>query len=155
MSRILPITTQNSTCLIRPARQADADVMAALAVQLGYGCTGEEIRRRLGGMQDPTRYGVFVAQIRETQVVGWVGVSLFRAVQLETLAEITGLIVEESIRSRRIGEQLLIRAEEWARAMGCASVSVHSNINRGRAHSFYTNNGYELVKTQRLFRKFL
>ncbi len=149
------LTAQRTACMVRPAQQGDSEVMARLAVQLGYKCTGEEVRSRIAHMQDSTQYGVFVAEVPGTQVVGWVGVSVFRAVQLEILAEISGLIVEESIRSHRVGRQLLSRAEEWAQSMGCASVSVHSNITRGRAHSFYTDNGYELAKTQHLFRKLL
>jgi GNAT superfamily N-acetyltransferase len=72
---------------------------------------------------------------------------------MDKLAEINGLIVEEETRSRGIGRALLDAAEQWARNCGCVVISVHSNVNRDRAHSFYKRNGYEPYKTQELFRK--
>jgi len=129
--------------------------MASLAVQLGYECTGPEVRKRLSDMKDGNKYAVFVAILPDGQVAGWVGVYVFRAVELDLFAEISGLVVDETVRSRGIGKMLLRAAEEWARGVGCSNVSVHSNVTRDRAHRFYMNNGYEHVKTQRIFRKLL
>jgi GNAT superfamily N-acetyltransferase len=129
--------------------------MAALAVQLGYQCTGAEIRKRLDDMKDPTQYGVFVAVLSRGEVVGWIGVYVFRAAELDTFAEISGLVVDETLRSRGIGKALLQVAEDWARRAGCGVISVNSNVIRDRAHRFYVSNGYQMVKTQKIFRKSL
>ncbi len=138
---------------VRPAQLRDSERIADLAGQLGYPSTGEEVRDRLHQMQDANLYAVFVAELPAGQIAGWIGLHVFRAVELETVAEISGLIVDEDIRSCRIGKLLIDAAEEWARRVGCHGISVRSNVKRDRAHQFYRNNGYEHVKTQKEFRK--
>jgi GNAT superfamily N-acetyltransferase len=127
--------------------------MADMAGQLGYPCTPEEVRRRIADMRDRDQYAVYVAEISEGEIAGWIGVYLFRSVELEAYAEISGLVVSEEARSRGIGQVLLEAAEEWARGAGCAIISVRSNIRRKRAHGFYEKNGYEWTKTQKTFFK--
>jgi len=129
--------------------------MADLAVQLGYESTGEEVHERLTHMQDPNRYAVFVAELPGGQITGWIGAYLFRSVETDSCAEISGLVVDQDMRSHGIGKILLDAAEEWARRIGCDAISVRSNIKRDRAHRFYAKNGYEHVKTQKTFRKTL
>jgi GNAT superfamily N-acetyltransferase len=142
-----------SACAVRLAQLGDSDSVADLAGQLGYPSTGEEVRKRLSQMRDANQYAVFVAELPTGQIAGWIGLYIFRAVELETIAEISGLIVDEDIRSCGIGEMLIDAAEEWARRVGCHVISVRSNVKRDRAHQFYTNNGYEHVKTQKELRK--
>jgi GNAT superfamily N-acetyltransferase len=127
--------------------------MADMAGQLGYPCTPEEVRRRIADMRDRDQYAVYVAEISEGEIAGWIGVYLFRSVELEAYAEISGLVVSEEARSRGIGQVLLEAAEEWARGAGCAIISVRSNVRRKRAHGFYEKNGYEWTKTQKTFFK--
>jgi GNAT superfamily N-acetyltransferase len=129
--------------------------MADLAVQLGYECTGREVQMRLGEMQDSPQYAVYVAELSGCHVVGWIAAYVFRAVELDPFAEISGLIVDQALRCSGIGKILLDAAEKWARHVGCSSISVHSNVTRDRAHHFYKNNGFELLKTQRMFQKAL
>ena len=145
----------HSACAVRRAQANDCVRMAALAAQLGYECTGEDVRGRLSEMQDSKQYAVYVAELPGRQVVGWIGVYVFRAVESATSAEISGLVVDEALRSGGIGKILLDAAEKWARQVGCNAISVHSNVTRNRAHQFYTNNGYRPVKTQKIFHKSL
>ena len=127
--------------------------MADLAGQLGYPCTPDEVRKRLVEMQAPNQYAVYVAEISKEEIAGWIGVYLFRSVELEKYAEISGLVVSEEARSRGVGKVLLEAAEEWARGTGCTVLSVRSNVKRERAHGFYEKNGYEWTKTQKTFCK--
>jgi GNAT superfamily N-acetyltransferase len=127
--------------------------MAELAAQLGYQCTQQDIQRRLEEMGDSRLYAIYVAELSGPDVVGWIAACVFRTVELENLAEISGLIVDEALRSGGIGKSLLEATEVWARNVGCNAISVHSNILRDRAHRFYTSNGFELMKTQRMFHK--
>lgn len=142
-------------CTVRPAQPKDCDAMAYLAVQLGYECTGREVQQRLSEMQDPTHFAVFVAELDDGQLAGWIGAYLFQSVETGSCAEINGMVVEQSIRSRGIGRALLHAAEEWGRSFGCNEISVRSNVKRDRAHQFYAKNGYRHVKTQKEFRKSL
>jgi len=143
----------NSPCVVRAAQAQDCNRMADLAVQLGYECTRQDVQRRLRDMQNSEQYAVFVAELSGRQVVGWISAYVFRAVVLDRFAEISGLIVDEAFRGSGIGKILLDTAEKWARHVGCTAISVHSNVIRDRAHRFYANNGFELLKAQRVFRK--
>ncbi|MGB7640161.1 MAG: GNAT family N-acetyltransferase [Terriglobales bacterium] len=143
------------TCAVRATQPGDCDKMASLAGQLGYECTGADVRARLAEMLDPNCYAVYVAELPGGQIAGWIGVYMFRAVELDNFAEITGLVVDQQVRSRGIGMALLSAAEQWARGHGCNAISVRSNVWRNRAHGFYTSNGYEHIKTQKEFHKSL
>ena len=153
MSQKTDVMAIHSGSAVRAAQPYDSNRIADLAAQLGYQCSGQQIRKRLGGMQDPKQYAVYVAEFPGGLVAGWVGVYVFRTVELDAVAEISGLIVDENTRSSGIGKILLDAAENWARQVGCNAISVHSNVTRDQAHRFYMNNGFEPVKTQRIFRK--
>ncbi|HVA62610.1 MAG TPA: GNAT family N-acetyltransferase [Terriglobales bacterium] len=140
-------------CAIRPPRPTDLDRMAALAGQLGYPSTAEQVRARLEHMQDPGGYAVFVAELPGGPLAGWIGVYMFRTVETDSHAEISGLVVDEALRSRGVGKLLLDAAEAWARSRGCGTMTVRSNVIRDRAHAFYERYGYLCTKTQKTFRK--
>lgn len=155
MKQELNVVSVQSRCAVRAAQLCDCEGMAELAGQLGYECTGEEVRRRLSHMQDASQYSIFVAELPGGQIAGWIGAYLFRSIETGSCAEINGLVVDQSIRSRGIGKTLLDAAEGWALSIGCNAISVRSNSKRDRAHRFYTNNGYKHVKTQKEFHKSL
>lgn len=148
----MPIT-ETISCRVRPALPTDENAIAALAEQLGYPCTGAEVRKRLDDMKDPAQYSAFVAVGPHGEVVGWIGAYVLRAVELAPFAEISGLVVDRTLRSRGIGKTLVKAAEDWASSIGLSVISVNSNITRERAHRFYVSNGYELAKTQNTFCK--
>jgi GNAT superfamily N-acetyltransferase len=126
--------------------------MADLARQLGYASAGEQIRLRIERMKADD-YAVFVAEVSTGQIAGWVGMYIFRSVEMDDCAFISGLIVDEALRSQEIGRVLLGVAEEWARRRDCRAICVSSNVIRNRAHGFYLKNGYRKEKTQIVFLK--
>jgi GNAT superfamily N-acetyltransferase len=146
---------KESSVAIRAPQPRDYARMADLAGQLGYGSVEEEIARRLTGMKESPDHAVFVAETPDGEVAGWIGVFLFRCVEADPRAEISGLVVDQRARSLGIGRLLLGRAEDWAREKGCVAASVRSNVIRERAHTFYERHGYKLIKTQKSFRKSL
>lgn len=147
--------TRQLVCSVRPFTARDLPRMAQLAGQLGYPSKVEEVAIRLRDMQDSGEHAVFVAEIDEDQIVGWIGTSLFRSVELDGFAEISGIVVDENSRSCGVGTRLLDAAEEWARNVGSRVLCVSSNVVRTRAHRFYVNHGYEQFKVQNVFRKTL
>jgi GNAT superfamily N-acetyltransferase len=104
-------------------------------------------------MEGRRDYAVFVAQLASGELAGWIGVFIYRCVEADWRAEISGLVVDERVRSQGIGPKLLERAEEWAHERGCAAIGLRSNVIRDRAHGFYERLGYEHYKTQKSFRK--
>jgi len=142
-------------CLIREAREADFARMAELAQQLGYASTAGDIAIRIAPMQGSAEHGVFVAELASGQIGGWIGVFVYRSVEADARAEVSGLVVDADERSHGIGQRLLERAEQWAREKGCRSIGLRTNVVRERAHAFYERRGYAHTKTQRSYRKSL
>ncbi len=144
-----------SRCEVRAPKPGDYDRMADLAGQLGYPSTGTQVRIRLDEMVNSNHYAVYVAELPGGRIAGWIGMCVFRSVEQDSCAGISGLIVDQEVRSCEIGKVLLGAAEEWARSQGCDAISVHTNVTRERAHRFYARNGYEHIKTQKYLRKSL
>jgi len=144
-----------SSCTVRLAKPADCDQIAELAGQLGYPSTAEQIRSRMAEMQKSKQYAVYVAELPEGNIAGWIGVSIFRCIELDACAEINGFVVSESVRSKGLGRVLLAAAENWAREQGCREIIVHCNVIRERAHRFYLSNAFEHKKTQKVLQKVL
>jgi GNAT superfamily N-acetyltransferase len=149
------LASTQSTCTVRAPKPGDYDKMAELAGQLGYPSTREQVRMRLEEMAKSNQYAAYIAELPGGQIAGWIGVYMFRSVEQDGRCGISGLIVDQKVRSREIGKVLLGAAEAWARSQGCDAISVHTNVIRERAHQFYTRNGYEHVKTQKYLCKSL
>lgn len=142
-----------ANCRVRAAHSGDCNRMAELATQLGYPSSPDDIKRRIAEMTDPGRFVVYVAEDPQHEVIGWIGVYIFRSVEIDKHAEISGLIVDQDARCHGVGARLLLAAEEWARTNGCIHLSVRSNVVRERAHQFYLRHAYEATKTQKTFIK--
>ena len=138
---------------IRPARPDDYRQMAELAGQLGYPSNADDVARRLEGLRKTGEHVVFVAQLADGTIAGWIGAFVYCCVEADARVEISGLVVDERFRSQAVGKFLLERAETWAREQGCTAASLRSNVIRERAHAFYERQGYEHTKTQKSFRK--
>jgi GNAT superfamily N-acetyltransferase len=91
---------------------------------------------------------VYVAELANGMIAGFISVYIFRAVEVDGFVEISGLVVDEMMRSAGIGQRLLEAAEGWAREHGFDGISVRSNVIRERAHAFYERNGFRRGKTQ-------
>ena len=139
---------------VRQVKAGDAERLAELAGQLGYPTSAKEMNRRLRDVLKDKDAACFVAE-DGARVVGWTHVSVTPLLEVERRAEVNGLIVDETVRSRGAGALLLQAAEKWARGKKCKGMSVRSNVIRDRAHGFYLRNGYEHYKTQKAFRKAL
>ncbi|HEV2350275.1 MAG TPA: GNAT family N-acetyltransferase [Terriglobia bacterium] len=140
---------------IRPAALDDAGALAALSTQLGYPTSEDEARRRLTPILENPENVLYVAATPGGRVIGWLHAYLCRLVESDLNAEIGGLVVDQQDRRSGAGRLLMQYAEHWARSKNCKTVNLRSNIIREGAHAFYLHLGYEIVKTQHAFRKFL
>ena len=138
---------------IRVATEEDCPALARLAVQLGYSASAEQIARRLDAARKSDEHRVLVAQEPIGEIVGWIGLYVFRPITSDARVEISGLVVDEARRSRKVGALLLKGAEEWALSVGLHAIGLHCNVVRERAHGFYERNGYRVAKTQKVFEK--
>jgi GNAT superfamily N-acetyltransferase len=138
---------------VRPAADTDAERLAMLCEQLGYPTSPEAVSARLARLAQDPDHAVFVADDGAGCVMGWVHVHAVESLVAGRYAEIGGLVVDAGARRAGAGRQLMLAAEAWARAHGCSSVRLRSNVVRAEAHEFYRRLGYEVVKTQLAFRK--
>lgn len=134
---------------------SDAPRLAELSGQLGYPTSTKQMAARLKQALRHKDGVCLVAETSEKSIIGWAHVSVTPLLEVDRRAELNGLIVHEQIRSRGVGAQLLVAAEQWAKRMRCIGMSVRSNVLRERAHAFYLRQGYEHYKTQKAFRKAL
>lgn len=140
---------------IRLATSQDATSLAILCQQLLYQVSLAQVQLNLTQIRPNKEHAVYVAELQDKQVVGWIHICLSRLLFTNQQAEIGGLVVDERYRHCGIGRLLIQQAETWATNQGCLAVVVGSNIIRKEAHIFYENMGYNTFKTQLIFRKTL
>jgi GNAT superfamily N-acetyltransferase len=147
------ILIMSQSLKIRPAVRLDAPELSRLSAQLGYPCAVEQLGVNLLNLEKDPDHEVFVAEIGEDVLAGFVHVFVTRRLFLETFGELGGLVVDECRQGSGIGGQLLIRAEDWAFSRGCREMRVRSNTKRQRAREFYLGQGYHQHKQQNVFLK--
>jgi GNAT superfamily N-acetyltransferase len=110
-----------------------------------YWSAVEETRRQRGD--------VLVAEL-DADVVGVCQVVVFQHFQHAGgwCCEIESVHVRRDVRGRGIGAQMLLAAEELARARDCYRIQLTSRNVREDAHRFYLTNGYD--QTSQGFKKF-
>ena len=140
---------------IRSATPDDAAALAALSGELGYPSSPQMLQDRLAYLGRLNDHAVYVAEVSEVGVIGWVHVYTSPLLERDLQAEIGGLVVSAAHRRYGAGRRLMERAEQWALAQKCEAVCLRSNLIREGAHAFYRQIGYQVVKTSLTFRKFL
>jgi GNAT superfamily N-acetyltransferase len=132
---------------IRPARPADAAVIAELTTQLGYPTNPEEAEARLRDLAAQPETAVLVAETEGT-VAGWIHVAGLHSLEMEPCAMIRGLVVDESRRNGGLGAALVEAAAEWTARHGFRKLRVRSKVVRERTHRFYERHGFKRAKSQ-------
>ncbi len=145
-----PVTA--ARIIVREAGPADADAIAGLSAQLGYPASTGDMEKRIADIAEDDDCIVLVADSNGS-VIAWLLVHVCRLVTSDRLAQIAGLVVDESNRGRGVGALLMRKAEEWARGKGCRGVILRSRSTRKDAHAFYRKLGYSDIKTQDVFLK--
>jgi GNAT superfamily N-acetyltransferase len=140
---------------VRPALPADAGAIADLAGQLGYPTSADLVADYLETTCEPEVEAIYVAELPDAGVVGWIHVFGARRLMVEPFAEIGGLVVDEAHRAQGAGQLLLGQAEKWASSRGFGLMRVRSNVVRSEAHTFYEWLGYDRAKQQNVFVKLL
>ncbi len=140
--------------MIRRATVDDIAGIARLAAQLGGETELEQLPARLQRILDQASHAVFVSE-------GDDGLAGFAAAEHRLLlafgewVELMSLVVDEPVRRRGIGAQLVAATEAWAARRGVERVLVRSSIAREGAHPFYLSLGYGAYKTQHVYLKHL
>jgi ribosomal protein S18 acetylase RimI-like enzyme len=139
---------------VRQASLSDADEIARLTGELGYGDDSSAIRGRLQRILLRSDHIVFVA-VATGKVAGWLQAQVTESLESGHRVEIMGLIVGGGHRRLGIGRALVGHAERWARGLGLHVLVVRSNVTRLESHDFYPAIGFNVAKTQAVYRKHL
>ena len=97
---------------------------------------------RISRLRDDPNARAFVVSLGE-RVIGMITVHLRHTLNhAAPIAQITLLVVDETVRSRGAGRALVEAAEEWAGERGAKRVAVTTALDRAGAHAFYERLGY-------------
>jgi Predicted acetyltransferase len=131
--------------MIRAAMASDAEALSELVTQLGYPASAEEMARRLELLPEFSKAIALVATDSE-KVTGMITCHIIRSINsTEPVAQLTTLVVHESVRGTGVGSQLVAAVERFAIENGCEKISVTSGIQREGTHKFYQRIGYDLT----------
>ena len=130
---------------------ADAEVAAELATELGYPNEVETLRRRIRPIGETDL--LLVAADARDKPVGFIQAHRVCIIEVGFRVEILGLVVSSTARRKGIARLLIEEVEGWAKKIGAEVVSVRSNTKRAEAHLFYPAMGYKQIKTQAVYEK--
>jgi GNAT superfamily N-acetyltransferase len=123
--------------LVRDARATDSKALATLCTQLGYPAAVDVMPGRIARLTQDPNARALVAEDDGT-VVGLASVHLrFMINHATPLAQLTLLVVDESVRGRGVGRALVDVVEAWAKQRGCKRIVVTTALDRKGAHAFY------------------
>jgi GNAT superfamily N-acetyltransferase len=143
---------ERATISLRPMVLADVLYCLNLLAQLGYELEHHEAERRFLAVAASSGHSLLVAE-RGTRIVGLLHIYARPALEKPPEAVVQALVVDRSFRGSGIGKAFMAAAERWALDHGYRSVSLSSNIARGKAHAFYEAIGYQRFASSHLFRK--
>jgi GNAT superfamily N-acetyltransferase len=131
--------------------EADAEVVAKLATQLGYPNKTEAVLARIRPIRESDL--LLVAVDTNDKPVGFIQAHRVCIIEVGSRVEILGLVVSSKARRGGIGQQLIAEVERWAKSIRIEIVSVRSNTKRVEAHLFYPAMGFKKIKTQAVYEK--
>jgi N-acetylglutamate synthase-like GNAT family acetyltransferase len=140
---------------MKPPRQAgaaDAAEIARLAGELGYPADAAVMVARLEALVADPRRCVYVIE-GNGRLQGWIAVERRLSLEAGERVEITGLVVDGTVRRGGVGRALASAAEAWAVEQGIDLVVVRSNVQRQASHPFYEGLGYTRQKSQHVYAK--
>ncbi|MGB3329062.1 MAG: GNAT family N-acetyltransferase [Thermomicrobiales bacterium] len=137
------------------SHDADIAAIARLITELGYPTDVPTQRARLArrmAIREAISIDLLVARDRGA-IVGLASVAALD-IDLDEgeTVELRALVVLQERRGERIGEQLVLAAEAWAREHGATVLTLRTNVTRTDAHRFYERLGFVQTKTSRTYR---
>ena len=130
----------------------DAEAVSALSQQLGYELDAQTAVPRIELVLTSAGHHAFGAFAGE-RLVGFLHCYDRPSIEKGRALVVQALVVDESARGSGAGRFLMAEAERLAGEIGCASVTLSSNMRRTGAHAFYERIGYSVSSTSRIFSK--
>ena len=140
--------------ILRSPTIADAESIASFSDELGHIVDTDVMARRIADLNDHDDNHIVVAEV-DKQISGWIQVHACEFLVSGFRSEIVGLVVDSKFRRRGIGRLLVENAIKWSTEHGASLMVVRSNVVRKESHEFYPSVGFELFKTQAVYRRVL
>ncbi len=139
--------------IIRHATSSDAPTVKNLLIQLGYPqLTVDQTNQKISTYSQEN-YALLVIEV-DGEVAGFISLHVFDMFHSAgKIGRISAFCVDEKIRGRGLGKQLLKAAEDFLISNGCNKLEVTSNERRIRTHKFYADCGY--IEDSRRFVKYI
>src|SRR5207237_10283524 len=143
----------SATLRIRRMAETDAEVVAALAAELGYPSETEAIGVRIRAIGESDL--LLVAVDASDKAIGFIQAHRVCIIEVGFRVEILGLVISSSARRSGIARRLIEEAEAWAKSIGAEAISVRRNTKRIEADLFYPALGYKEIKKQEGYEKYV
>jgi len=127
---------------------SDSERIAELNQVLGYQPTPSLVLNQLSAILSESNHFGFVAEV-DNRIVGYIHGFISLRLTTAPFAEIGGLVVDPSYRSRGIGKKLVEHFELQLPYID--KVRVRCNVKRNDAHAFYLALNYQEKKEQKVF----
>ncbi|MDX8046669.1 GNAT family N-acetyltransferase [Gracilibacillus sp. S3-1-1] len=132
--------------LIREATLKDVSALVPLLSQLGYPTTVEQFESRFRAILNELTYQTLVAECNN-RIIGMIGTRRCLFFEADgTYSQIVMLVVEEKMRRKGIGRELIYEVEKRAKLNNDKLITLNSGNKKARkvAHQFYLNLGFEV-----------
>ncbi len=141
---------------IREMTKFDCTRCKELTIQLGYPDGVADFDKRFSLINKlPHHHLVVVENINTKEVVAWMHLEIRYHLESLFKVQLSGIVVDEKLRSKGIGRKLVAYAENWAKNCGFKEIFLYSNITRKESHKFYLKYGYKNIKDSKTFSKHL
>jgi len=129
---------------IRPANNSDWTAISHLLDQLGYPDTAPFLEEKIKKITaHPDERLLVYEDGTEGPIIAFISLHFIPQIALEgDFARISYFTVEDTARSRGIGQEMEEYCTQLARERGCHLMEVHCHTRRTRAHDFYFRQGY-------------
>ena len=135
---------------IREAKVEDFEFINSLTNQLGYETVSEKTKVRLSEIITSNDNCVFIAIVNGI-IIGWIHGFYTLRIESDPFVEIGGLVIDHNFRRKGIGKILVQKVIEWTKLKNGSSIRVRCNTIRIESHQFYSYNGFEEIKEQKIF----
>jgi len=131
--------------ILRPACPGDAQALSALLQQLAPDEARPDPKLLALRLSEPAVNQVVLVAERDGKLLGTCMLNLIEhlAHNFARSAILEDVVVDADARGLGIGQALIGKAAERARALGCYKLALSSNQSREAAHRFYARLGFK------------
>lgn len=138
---------------IRHMKPSDLPQVVPLAAQLGYPTTLPQLEERFNLLSVDETSALFVAESDENQIVAFAHAQESVTLMTGRRAELHALVVNQSVRGKGIGKEIIRAVEGWGQSRGLNTLRLGSRTSRTDTHEFYKKIGFSVEKTWFVFSK--